>query len=303
MNILEIYVLAHNRPEYLKETINSILHQDSREFDLIVSDNSTNNDVELMIKKNFLNKVIYRKRFPPLPPIEHIQLVLKELNKKYSVIFHDDDLMDPCYVSEMLNVMEENHKYIAACPNALILRNNQITNQKFFPNAKPLTIIEGAYKVAKNYLDLSKFRMPFPGYMYRTEEIRKITIDKRDGGKHCDVSFLMKIGSIGKIAWLDRSLMSYRIHEKNDSFKEDVYARLSLLRFIYRNTTIKKIDPDVTLYRMGYWSLWLMDKKTKSTSYRRKVVLRFLIYRIPIFCICHPIKAINLINNRFYYIK
>ena len=255
-----------------------------------------------MIKDYYFDKVIYRKRFPPLPATNHLQLVIKELGKKYSVIFHDDDLMEKNYVAGMLEFMERNCEYLAACPNAYIMRGNKRTSQKFYPNASPITIIQGSCKVARNYIDLSKFRMPFPGYIYRSEQIKKISISNKEGGKHIDVSFLMKIGALGKIAWIGSSLMSYRIHEKNDTMYEDVYGRLSRLRFIYRNTVIKSSDPDIAFYKMAFWFLWLLGKKSNESNYKRKIIIKYLVFSIPLNCILHPIKALTLLKNRFYYI-
>ena len=54
---IQIIILSRDRPDYLKETIQSVLNQKiSREkIEIIISDNSDKNDVKGMISQNYPN--------------------------------------------------------------------------------------------------------------------------------------------------------------------------------------------------------------------------------------------------------
>ena len=74
---MQIFITSCDRPKYLYESLSSALAQDASGIDLevIVSDNSTNNDVEEMMQKHFPN-VRYVKRWPQTT--EHLHKVINE---------------------------------------------------------------------------------------------------------------------------------------------------------------------------------------------------------------------------------
>ena len=48
MHNLTVVLMCHNRPESAIEAINSISNQSIKDFDFLVSDNSTNNNISFM---------------------------------------------------------------------------------------------------------------------------------------------------------------------------------------------------------------------------------------------------------------
>lgn len=299
---VQVFVLAHNRPQMLRETLLSILSQDCEEFELIVSDNSTNDAVQELIASEFANSLVYRRRNPPLSPIGHFQKLLEEANGDYIVLFHDDDLMLPSFVRVMRDFLDQFTNYSAAASNAYLRINDISTKRTFYPGAADIREIKSGTEMAHHYLDMSHFRMPFPGYMYRTAMIRGINMDKKEGGKHADVSFLTKVAAVAPVAWLGQPLFQYRIHRGNDSWSEDVPARLSLLRFIYRTTAISKKSNLVNTYRLAYWFLWWRAGLGKIKPWRRRVILRFLLLNVLTLPIRQPVLILNLLRHRFYYL-
>ena len=299
---VQVFVLAHNRPKLLRDTLHSILSQDCKEFELIVSDNSTDNAVEDLIVAEFSNTLQYRKCNPPLSPIFHFQKVLQEASGDYLVLFHDDDLMLPSFVSVMRDFLEQFKNFAGAASNAYLRINDISTKRDFYPGAEDVREIKNGTDMAYHYLDMGRFRMPFSGYMYRTGMIRGITMCDKEGGKHADVSFLTKVAAVAPVAWLGQPLFQYRVHRGNDSWSENVTARLSLLRFIYRTTTIKRGSTYVKTYKLAYWFLWWRSGMGVNTPWRRKIVFRFILlygFSLPI---RNPALILNLLRHRFYYL-
>jgi cellulose synthase/poly-beta-1,6-N-acetylglucosamine synthase-like glycosyltransferase len=70
MSSLTIFILCHNRPDFTRQTLHSILAQTDKEFELIVSDNSSNDEVERVVSSEF-PQVSYRRRTPMLQPLAH----------------------------------------------------------------------------------------------------------------------------------------------------------------------------------------------------------------------------------------
>lgn len=299
---IQVFVLAHNRPILLRETLLSILDQDERDFGLIVSDNSTNDEVRELIEREFAEKLTYRRRTPPLSPIAHFQAVLDEANGEYTVLFHDDDLMLPSFVRELKDFLDQNPSFSAVAPNAYLRTNDTLSTQIFYPKAGDVIEVRSGEDMACRYLDLSQFRMPFPGYMYRTSMIRRIKMDYAEGGKHSDVSFLTKVANAAPVAWLGRPLFEYRIHGGNDSWSENIPARLSLLRFIYRTTYITRTSIVVRTYKLAYWYLWWRSHRSVSNPWRRRVVSCFLLKNTLMLPLRHPALIFNVLRHRLYYL-
>ena len=81
VEILKIFILCHNRPDYARQAIASVLGQPARMFTLTVSDNSDNNAVEHLVKNEFPD-VHYIRRAPILKAMEHFNRCIKDRKSK-----------------------------------------------------------------------------------------------------------------------------------------------------------------------------------------------------------------------------
>ena len=90
--LVTVLLPVYNAQDYLKQSIDSILGQTFTDFELIISDNSTNNLTQKSCEKFTDNRVFYIKRVPTLSGIEHFNTILTEVSCDYFMIFHDDDI-------------------------------------------------------------------------------------------------------------------------------------------------------------------------------------------------------------------
>ena len=73
MHELGIFILCYNRPEYIQDAINSILAQSFTKFDLIISDNSTNDSVQKVLETyRHIPNITITRRKNSCSPIEHL---------------------------------------------------------------------------------------------------------------------------------------------------------------------------------------------------------------------------------------
>ena len=276
---LQIYILSRNRPQYLRESLSSVLNQSNKNIEVIVSDNSDNNEVEEMLNKEFTN-VRYIRRFPALDPFTHFSTVLNEACTEYLVMFHDDDVLQYEYADTLLSCLEADSTIAAISCNATILRNNQASWEYFAPNGRGNLRLVTPEDLLNQYFSLShKGPTPFPGYMYRRALLKGLYLNPNEGGKYSDVSFILKIVSRGPIVWLDKPLMQYRIHEHNDSKQESVGDRLSLLRYVRTSLRLSSENALIEQYRYRYLMNWWREKDQSHQPWRRNLVSRFLITR------------------------
>jgi len=232
---LTIFILCYNRPAYARLAIESVLRQTKKTFRLVVSDNSTNDELFRLVQTEFPS-VEYRRRVPSLPSSDHFSTCVSEAETEFFCLFHDDDLMEPEYVDAMLNTMELHPQAVAYGCNAVTLDGEIVRRGSFFEPDDKYVIIEGPRALAGRYF--SRYPngfAPFPAYIYRSSVVKRIPINPETGGKYSDVAWLLEISKNGPIVWNSRNLIRYRIHAENDSNLESLRDRLKLLGFLKLN--------------------------------------------------------------------
>lgn len=283
MKDLVIYILTHNRGELLLETVDSVLNQDCNDFDIVISDNSSNDETGSILKqKGYLEKVTYIKRDKEYSPFDHFNMCLDEINTKFFIFFHDDDVMLPNMVSTLYSIIKDSH-YIAVGSNALFLKNTIKTNELCNTIKKDLilnTQDDLIYQYSINQIAL------YPSYIYSKELIGNMHFIC-DVGKYSDVTWLLRLIDRSSFYWIKEPLMYYRIHLGQDSQVVD-YENQMKLYYNWKSCrlskrTKNKIDKYILYIKYIYErkhknfeSLWFYAKNSFFNLYP-KVILRRLL--------------------------
>lgn len=232
---LTIFILCYNRPAYAKRTIESVLRQANNEFNLVISDNSSNSEMSHLMLAEFPD-LEYRRRVPTLSVADHFRKCISEAHTDYFCLFHDDDLMEPNYVDAMLKTIELHPQAVAYACNAVTIDEDVVRKGSFFESDDTHVVINNPRALAGRYF--SKYPngfAPFPAYIYRSSVVKNIPLDPQTGGKYSDVCWLLEISKNGPIVWNTLKLIRYRMHSTNDSNLESLRDRLKLLGFLKRN--------------------------------------------------------------------
>ncbi len=274
MNSLTIFILCHNRPEDARQAILSVIKQTDQAFTLIVSDNSSNDDVENMVKSAF-PEINYVRRVPMVPVMEHFNLCIEDAQSDYFCMFHDDDLMSPDFVSAIKEGIRDYPSAVAFGCNANIETFGKLAIRPSFRSFRSLELIATPRVLAMRYFSRAQSGIaPFPGYVYNRRQIagRRLPVD---GGKYADVTWLLSIVSMGPIIWINKPLMTYRMHASNDGNVESMRDRLRFLRYLKQNRT-QIGDGVLQDYRCSfiYKTLYKLDDNIHLK--RRKVAGSFL---------------------------
>ena len=268
MNQLGIFVLSYNRPEFIRQAIDSILNQSFKNFDLIISDNSSNEQVQKVIAEyKHIPNVTLLRRWPSMDPIGHFNQIITE-GKAYNhfMMFHDDDLMLPNCVEKMMNIFTSNQEIVAVCCNAFNKYSDNKVSTLFNPYYKNDLRIENSKILINRYLTKTLSHPPFPFYIYNTKKIGNSKMNSVLGGKHCDVSFLCQVADQGPLYWTAEPLGYYRRHANNDSNFISFADLISLSQFIFKR------------YKSFYFKMSFILLK-RTVSYFIALVRNFLIIR------------------------
>ena len=252
--LIQVYILTYNRPEYLLESLDSVLKQDYEDFTVVVSDNSTNDETEQLLREKSIPRFSYVRRNPSIPPLAHFNVVLSEVTSEYFMMFHDDDIMAPDCLATLSTRLDNNTDLAAVGGNASIFWNkNRISSGKFLGKKNQDKVLTTSEELARICLLFGELA-PFPSYMYRRKTVTGLTLDPKQGGKYSDISFLMKILQKGNILWEGRPIMRYRKHTAQDSQGVGIKDALQLLRYILQHTEFSKKSKEVRFFRYKSWA-------------------------------------------------
>lgn len=296
MKKMQIYILCRDRRDFAKEAISSVLVSAKKcidQVEVIISDNSVGNAIEQLRLEHFAD-VAYIRRKPPLPVEQHFKVIINEAQAEYLVLFHDDDRMGPDYISTMLLLMEQYPRASAiGCNGEIIDAKGQPTGRYFIKPSGAIRLLKKSEELVLPYLQTmhSPEIAPFPGYCYRKQYLCENMIDIRHGGKHSDVTLLIKLLHKSNMIWTSHSLMEYRLHGANDSAKESIPDRSSLLRYLCKYEGISRHSPEVREFRFSYWLAWWKQHGCLlhwPKNHRERVVFNFLLRTILRWSISEP---------------
>lgn len=247
-------------------SVTSALGQEYSDYEIVVSDNSTNHETE-QVFENFSNpKVRYIKRTTSVPASNHFELILNEVTSEFFVMFHDDDEMLPEFLSSVERVLSKDKDIIAVGANARLFKDGNFLKEPKVKKLPENVVYETKEELLWNYLVTSQVA-PFPSYVYRRIVSEKLRISGYRVGKYWDVAFLMDILSLGKIAWVAKPLMIYHIHSSQDSVDTDFIARQNLIHHICTRTSIRKSSKELRAYRASSILGEIMSEMRRTMKY------------------------------------
>jgi glycosyltransferase involved in cell wall biosynthesis len=218
MSLITVVLLCHNRPAYAENAIKSILNQSDKDFRFVVSDNSSNKELQGVMKARY-PEVEYISRFPGIPFLEHFKEVISLVDSKYFVMFHDDDFMEPDYVSRVLGEFAKHPSAGAVGTNAWLMdgKGNKISNQTSYAGSEKIKVITCKEILLRQYL-ASDYGgvVPYCSYAFNTALIKGVVpnYSMRD---NFDTYFLMEVVGRGPLVWINEPLIRARRHENNRS--------------------------------------------------------------------------------------
>ena len=298
---IQVFIATYNRPAMVFNAVNSALNQDFDSFEVILSDNSSNDETENQIYKIKNDRFVYRRRKPSIHVTDHLNVILQEVTAEYFMIFHDDDIMHRNLIKVLYKLMGENLDVIAVGSNANVFKRGRIQKRKFNNRLKNDIKINSTEEMVHAY-SVPSF-VPFPGYMYRKEVAQRLRFDSGQGGKHSDAAFIINLLNLGSVIFVAQPLMDYYIHSEQDSIIYDFRAFASLISYISKTMNFQRKHP--VLKRMRIQNLYmetkynLLNQKLSIFSKRYLIVTRILFH----YSISEYFLKIILISLRSLLIK
>ena len=228
---VSICITTYNRPDLLKETLDSCFKQTFKPFEIIIGDDSKNDLTKNMIAKLPKIKDVdikYYHNNPPLKQAKNVNFVFNNATGDKLVLMHDDDLFVPDAIETLVNILKKDSTIKIAFGKSYVMSEDGIINYKdsekssnyYFKNKK----YEGSVLSSVEAGIIQQF--PNNGYIIDAELAKstpwrtKATYGKLGNG--CEYDFGLRIGLTGaKMFLIDKYLVKYRDTELSFSSNSD----------------------------------------------------------------------------------
>jgi glycosyltransferase involved in cell wall biosynthesis len=219
MTLVSICIPTYNRPRDLRRAVESCLAQTYSNFEIIITDNSTNDETKKMAATWTDPRIRYYSNDGNIGPIASTERCLKLARGKYTKLLMDDDMLKPRCLDLMVNGME---KYptagIAMAPMDLIDENDRRIFPRFYVFRKMR--YRYRYQVGDGLIDRRRIMRDFltrdypcvvpSGVMYRTEALAGIFPLSVEADFAGDLNLCMILASEWDFYYVDEVLTSWR---------------------------------------------------------------------------------------------
>ena len=209
---IEILVLTYNRSAFLRTTLESLLAQKHPASRICVLDNGSTDDTQFVVQSFAPRgvKLVRRAQNDPRECWPELQAMARG---PWTMLFHDDDLLHPNYLSDVAAV-------IAVEPLTTVVVSAMNVHQN--PETAAWGKVRGNRWRTRTGRQLAEdiyrgFRMPFCSAVYRTDVLRGLSPRFDVYGKIFDRPFVIDAACAGNSVVMLDAYVKYRTHAKQDS--------------------------------------------------------------------------------------
>jgi glycosyltransferase involved in cell wall biosynthesis len=277
-----ILIPSFNRPELIKETLESIYTQDISLFEVIVSDDASPKANQILkatneFKNKYTNFNSYFQDSNLKEPGNKNYLVDRAIGD-YIIFLGDDDLLEPDSLIQIKNLLENNKDIdLLLLGYKIINENGEVISTNSVPRFKSISSKEWI-KAGSLFFDHFPFWYAHPASFCCRNNVEKIFPYSQDVGIGEDIFFLSEVLiSEKKVAVSDIILFNWRkeldskreqINQSSDPIK-NIIARLKIYNFFlnYRIEINKlPIKDNYFLWRfVGRGIQIIRDEPTKAS--------------------------------------
>lgn len=209
---LEVLVVTHKRPALLKETLDCFLSQSVKGFRLAVFSNGHSPETKQLLQTYAAQGVEDFYTDEELTSAQNWSRAIAAARGKLLVLAHDDDLIHPQYIENLLALFNRWPRLTLAISGC--------------DEFRPALLQVPAFHRARHFTSAKEFaafiysggNFAYPSSCYQTDFIKKAPPVLSDRfGKVCDVPFMIHACSDGEAAVTEFPFIQYRIHDGQDS--------------------------------------------------------------------------------------
>ncbi len=205
------------RLTYIQETLESLLAQTLRDYELLVLYNGTDSVVSGKLQELAAmhpgGRVVADPT--PMPMFANFNRGLREARGEYVAFFHDDDVYEPVFLERSVGALDANPSTAFAGSNYLIIdSSSQVTGHRRLIKR---TFAQPGHDFIRELVGRGRGVFPTPGIVFR-----KSAFDARGWDENLSMHFgdfvvLMEMAETHDAMLIADPLLRIRLHDKNAS--------------------------------------------------------------------------------------
>lgn len=259
---------TYNRPNYLIESVQSVLNQTYSNFELIIcDDNSTICNIQALLPND--KRIIYKKNENNIGQAKNVINGINVAKGMFVCIFHDDDIMSANYLEQFLNCFNNNTQADFVFSNHFLTDEDGTVNIEL---SKESSII---YKRAEKqsgmvkdaFMDAVYFQsIPLISLMWKREKY-SIPKQSENTGPAIDLwlRFLLYKNKLNGY-YLAETLNYYRQHNASQTSTGNGNYMLRCLAITYKKMLGKNLSFkywSIVLRKYSLYNVLLLKRKIK----------------------------------------
>lgn len=234
-----------NRPEYVRQTVRSVLQQTNSDFRLIISDNCSApevvDSVEEWVRDVDDPRVSFHRQPEDNGEYGQGRFFFREARgQEFFMILHDDDVLEPSYLARAIPILEEHPELAFFVANPYVFDEDGETcrerTRRYLVDHGRTRRDEGKFDVLAAHL-ASGFA-PISGTLFRLGALRESGFVDEDceGNFPFELNVFLRLGEGGAQAWFCADqMLGFRFHR--ESLREGWMRRPEVV-----TATIKLLD-------------------------------------------------------------
>ena len=224
--LVSICIPTYNRLDLLKENLQSCLDQTYANIEIIVTDNSTDNETEQYFRLLDNKKIKYFRNPKGTGPFTNLNIAISKATGKYIKFSFDDDLLKPTCIEKMTAILEK-YQNVGVVMAPLDIINNE--GDRIYPRFYIVKKMLHLYKYLDNDAVVPKksilkdfLTRVYPccvptGIMFRKAVFNDVGDFDEDALFATDVEMCMRISTKYDFYYINEILSSWRFTDFSET--------------------------------------------------------------------------------------
>jgi glycosyltransferase involved in cell wall biosynthesis len=214
---ITVGIPTFNRAGLLREAIESVLGQTYRNFRLIVSDNASTDETQEVVASESDARLEYLRTDKNIGMIGNFNRLIALTQTEFLMLLPDDDRLYPDYLGSVVEVLQRNPR-VGAVHTAFdeIDIESRVQNRaaSYVKSNHPCMVEPGRVFLERS---MTSTAILFSSTTYRTRAIREAGGMTTREEPLADVPLFMRIAQNWDIAYLERPLVAFRVHDQTET--------------------------------------------------------------------------------------
>jgi len=277
-------MLSYNHEKYLSESIESVLNQSFKDFELIIVDDFSRDNSRAIIdsyqRKDKRIKAYFNEKNLSMPSTSNV--LLSKASGKYAAFIDSDDVWERVKLERQLAELEKNDSLVVWSEGEIIDENSVQTGKTF----TEMHFASRKKKSGRIFEELMNGNFVFESsFIFKRDIAKGIHFDEKLS-KLNDAKFMVDLAKKHQFFFIKEPLVKYRIHGKNiilsaalKEWNKDIVIINKYFLRIY-GKEIPKSTTAILYFEIARNYYFLCEKRLAKFFFLKALKSNFIMYQL-----------------------